>query len=79
MTYLCVGRMLLGKGNFFDALPDLRGRNLGGEGAHHLKDEIKTPKTARSPMSLNPVIADLRQDYRQAARLESEADLNPII
>jgi pyridoxamine 5'-phosphate oxidase len=29
-------------------------------------------------MSLNPPIADLRQDYRQAALLESEADPNPI-
>jgi pyridoxamine 5'-phosphate oxidase len=29
-------------------------------------------------MSLNPAIADLRQDYRQAALLESEADPNPI-
>jgi pyridoxamine 5'-phosphate oxidase len=29
-------------------------------------------------MSLNPAIADLRQDYRQAALLESEADSNPI-
>jgi hypothetical protein len=29
-------------------------------------------------MSLNPAISDLRQDYRQAALLESEADPNPI-
>jgi pyridoxamine 5'-phosphate oxidase len=29
-------------------------------------------------MSLNTAIADLRQDYRQAALLESEADPNPI-
>jgi pyridoxamine 5'-phosphate oxidase len=29
-------------------------------------------------MSLNPAIADLRQDYRQASLLESEADPNPI-
>jgi pyridoxamine 5'-phosphate oxidase len=29
-------------------------------------------------MSLNPAIADLRQDYRQAALLESEADPDPI-
>ena len=29
-------------------------------------------------MSLNPAIADLRQDYRQAALLETEANPNPI-
>jgi pyridoxamine 5'-phosphate oxidase len=29
-------------------------------------------------MSLNPAISDLRQDYRQAALLETEADPNPI-
>ncbi len=29
-------------------------------------------------MSLNPAIADLRQDYRQAALLESEANSDPI-
>ncbi|MFM2429014.1 MAG: hypothetical protein RLZZ511_227 [Cyanobacteriota bacterium] len=29
-------------------------------------------------MSLNPAIADLRQDYRQAALLEADADRDPI-
>jgi pyridoxamine 5'-phosphate oxidase len=29
-------------------------------------------------MSLNPAISDLRQDYRQAALLETEANSNPI-
>jgi pyridoxamine 5'-phosphate oxidase len=31
------------------------------------------------PMSLNPAIADLRQDYRQAALLEADADRDPIV
>jgi pyridoxamine 5'-phosphate oxidase len=34
---------------------------------------------SRSPMSLNPAIADLRQDYRQAELLETDIHPDPIV